>query len=400
MIICDLTHAYTATSGGIRTYLEAKRKYILENTEHTHVLIVPSEEDRVILDDRALTYHVKGAPIPGAAPYRCFLRRSDIVDILRHIKPNVVELNTYYMPPEAAAAFKYRTWAEEHGHRCIVGIHYHTDFANAYVKHYTVGLLGETISTGLERLAQRYVRRILLKSDFNLTFSNAHLQRIQSLGIRNTELVPQFVDLDTFHPSRNSPPLRESLGIAEEDMLLIYAGRFDTEKHVHTLVDALELLPNRPAAHLVMIGNGPLLEELTQRASTLPNCTLVPYKEDKAEIAKLLATADIYVTAGPHEVAAFSVVEAQASGLPCVGVDAGGLRGRVHDGLGFLGPVDNANAMATNILKARTLQDRLSQAARDHAEQHYGHHRSFSTILRNYEARVNSTNVSFASSPT
>lgn len=43
-------------------------------------------------------------------------------------------------------------------------------------------------------------------------------------------------------------------------------------------------------------------------------------------IRRALAAADIYVTAGPHETFGLSVIEAEASGLPVVGVDAGALR--------------------------------------------------------------------------
>ena len=45
-----------------------------------------------------------------------------------------------------------------------------------------------------------------------------------------------------------------------------------------------------------------------------------------------------------------SIVEAQASGLPVVGVAAGAMVDRVTDAIGRLGPVDDADAMARNIL--------------------------------------------------
>jgi glycosyltransferase involved in cell wall biosynthesis len=45
-----------------------------------------------------------------------------------------------------------------------------------------------------------------------------------------------------------------------------------------------------------------------------------------------------------------SIVEAQASGLPVVGVAAGAMLDRVTDKLGRLGPVDDAESMAANIL--------------------------------------------------
>ena len=65
-----------------------------------------------------------------------------------------------------------------------------------------------------------------------------------------------------------------------------------------------------------------------------------------------------------------SVVEAQASGLPVVGVASGAMIDRVPPGLGLLGPVDDAAAMAANVARVWS-SDRTTIAARAraHAEQ-------------------------------
>ncbi|MDX1419481.1 MAG: glycosyltransferase [Rubricoccaceae bacterium] len=385
MIVCDLTHAYTPTSGGIRTYINDKRQHLLEHTEHTHVLVVPGEEDVVERGERWATWRVKGPTIPFAAPYRFFPRRSRLDAALREARPDLVELNTYYMPPEAGAAYRYRAWARAQGRTAAVAVHYHTDFAHSYAKQYTAPVLGERLSGGLERLAARYVRGILGRADAVLTFSEQHRQSIQTLGIADARLVPQFIDLDTFHPKRADPAVRERLGVEPDQLLLVYAGRFDTEKHVHVLVDALESVSPALRPALVMAGDGPLRHELEARAATSPALHLLPFQVGKEAVARLLATGDMYVTAGPHEVAAFSVVEAQACGLPTVGVEAGGLVGRVVPGTGFLGPVGDGEAMARNIERAARDREALGRRARAYVEAHYGSDRAFGAILDLYE---------------
>lgn len=385
MIICDLTHAYSPTSGGIRTYLEAKRRYLLDHTDHTTVLVIPGERDAVERDGRAVTYTVAGPVIPFAAPYRFFPRRSKLEAILHQAQPDLIELNTYYMPPEPQAAFAYRDARRAKGHDSVVALHYHTDFARSYAKYYSQKALGGWLSDRVQGLAERYVRSILGRSDLLLTFSDGHEQQMRELGLADPHIVPQFIDLDMFHPSKADPAFRRSLGIGPDAMMLVYAGRFDTEKHVHTLVNALEALPpDGPEAYLVMAGNGPLRGELEERAASTPNLILLPYQQGKEAVARLVASADIYITAGPHEVAAFSVVEAQACGLPTVGVEAGGLTGRILPGLGFLGPVDDATAMAANIIKAWADRSSLATAARTYVEAHYGLDKSFGAILKHY----------------
>ena len=110
-----------------------------------------------------------------------------------------------------------------------------------------------------------------------------------------------------------------------------------------------------------------------------------PYLGGKEEVAELLASADVYVTAGPHEVAAFSVVEAQAAGLPVVGVAAGGLLDRVHDGLGYLVPVDDAGAMAEAVSRAYAERETIGPRVRAFAEEHYSWTRCYADVVAEYE---------------
>jgi alpha-1,6-mannosyltransferase len=65
-----------------------------------------------------------------------------------------------------------------------------------------------------------------------------------------------------------------------------------------------------------------------------------------------------------------SIIEAQASGLPVVGVAAGAMIDRVTQAMGRLGPVGDAGAMAANILSVM-YSDRsaMREAARAHALQ-------------------------------
>jgi len=74
------------------------------------------------------------------------------------------------------------------------------------------------------------------------------------------------------------------------------------------------------------------------------------YLKGRSELSRWLASADIYVSGMADETFGVSIVEAQASGLPVVGVGAGAMIDRVRDSTGRLGPVGDAAAMARNIL--------------------------------------------------
>jgi alpha-1,6-mannosyltransferase len=77
----------------------------------------------------------------------------------------------------------------------------------------------------------------------------------------------------------------------------------------------------------------------------------------------------MYVSAMADETFGVSVIEAQASGLPVVGVAAGAMLDRVDQSTGRLGPVDDPAAMAANIIEVWNGDRKaMGTAARTHVE--------------------------------
>jgi len=94
------------------------------------------------------------------------------------------------------------------------------------------------------------------------------------------------------------------------------------------------------------------------------------YVKGRAELAKWLASADIYASGMADETFGVSIIEAQASGLPVVGVAAGAMVDRVTNATGRLGPVGDAATMAANILDVLVGDlEAMREAARAHALQ-------------------------------
>jgi glycosyltransferase involved in cell wall biosynthesis len=94
------------------------------------------------------------------------------------------------------------------------------------------------------------------------------------------------------------------------------------------------------------------------------------YCRDRDDLAGWLASADLYVSAMADETFGISIIEAQASGLPIVGVAAGAMIDRVPNGLGLVGTVGDAEAMSANILAVLGgNMQAMSEQARAHALQ-------------------------------
>jgi alpha-1,6-mannosyltransferase len=220
-----------------------------------------------------------------------------------------------------------------------------------------------------EAAARRLFSGVFCRCDLTLAATAQQADRLRQYGITGTHILPLGVDTAQFHPRRRDPDWRAALGVAPEDLLLLYCGRLDGEKDVLTLARAFTILQQRlpadaPRFILALMGAGPHRPALEARARDLPGLLLLDYETDRSAYARALASADIYVTAGPHETFGLSVVEAQASGLPVVGVDAGALREHVRPDRGRLAPVGDAAALARQILEVAGRHRELGAAAR------------------------------------
>lgn len=402
MKFCDITMAYNAKSGGIKTYIDEKRRFLREHTDHEHLLIIPGSRDRVRRSDRSTTITIRGPLLPGQEHYRAFLSPAKIRKVLQQEQPDIIELGSYYTEPWAA--FSYRRRRREAGRDCKLGAYFHTDVAEAYVaaplRAAAQGWLeegSEALATSVDRIAdiaatgaERYIRYVFKHCDVSLAASPEQAERLKHYGVDGTHVVPMGVDLKLFNPRRRSDELRASEGVPSDGAVLIFAGRLCNEKRVLTLIEAFRLLPRELKAQLWILGDGPLREEVEAAAAQTPTIRLLDYESERERFAERLASADAYVTAGPFETFALSVIEAQASGLPIVGVDAGALRERAPPGLGLLGPVDDPAAMAANIVRAITDRVAIGHRARAHVEANFGWPQAFAKLLECYDlpARV------------
>jgi glycosyltransferase involved in cell wall biosynthesis len=116
---------------------------------------------------------------------------------------------------------------------------------------------------------------------------------------------------------------------------------------------------------------------------------VLPFEPDRAELATLLASADIYLTAAAHETFGLAVLEAQASGLPVIGVRAGAMVERVGAELGILGEPGSAGDLARNVaLLAANGMRAKGRAARAHVERLYSWDATFGRLIARYEDLV------------
>ena len=373
-LFCDLTQSWSAVGGGVGTYLRHKRQHILQTMPHRHLLVVPGSRDEVIEEDRAITVTIASPRVPGSPNYRLMLRNGAVREALERFKPDLIECQDAYNLPWTAIGH-----ARRHPGTALVAA-YMTDFPTVYVERPFRKVVGLMLAGAASRLCYWYCGKLYSRFDGMFALSeNGGMTKLKSLGLDRIEVVPLGVELGEFSPARRDAGLRRALGVGDDQPLLIYAGRIDGEKRAQLLLDAFRMLPANLKAHLVLIGDGPLRDSVRDLGD--PRIHAPGFVRDRAELARWLASADIYVSGMADETFGVSIVEAQASGLPVVGVAAGAMVDRVTEAIGRLGPVDDAEAMAANIVDVwNSDRSAMAELAQQQARQ-YSWDRSMSDLF-------------------
>ena len=381
-LFCDLTQSWSEVGGGVRTYLLHKRRHILDSTPHRHLMIIPGARDEVIVEGRAITVTIASPHVPGSPHYRLMLRNGAVRAALTQLPPDVIECQDAYNLPWAAVAHRRRF-----PDTALVAA-YMTDFPTVYVERPFSKYLGKPVGTLCSRICYFYCGTLYRRFDAVYALGeNGGAAKLRALGIPYVDVVPLGVEVGEFGPERRDHGLRARLGLEESQPLLIYVGRLDGEKKPQVVADAFRRLPESLGAKLALVGEGPLREEIAALGDS--RIIMPGYLKGRAEVADWLASADIYVSAMADETFGISIIEAQASGLPVVGVAAGAMLDRVTEETGRLGPVGDSAAMAANILDVWNGGGRaMGERARTHALQFSWDHSMDDLFGRVYPAAL------------
>ncbi|KQV59006.1 TIGR03088 family PEP-CTERM/XrtA system glycosyltransferase [Duganella sp. Root336D2] len=157
-------------------------------------------------------------------------------------------------------------------------------------------------------------------------------------------------------------------------------GRVQDVKDHATLMDAFlllrELLPQqRERLRLAVVGDGPLLQKLRDKAAAAGIADAVWLPGARNDVPDILRSFDVFVMSSIAEGTPGSALEAMASGLPVVGTRVGGIPEVIENGVtGQLVPPSNAPAMAAALkhyVEAPALARRHGQAGRERVLRKY-----------------------------
>lgn len=374
--VLDISEFFGETTGGVRTYLLQKARYVECRPELRQILVVPGARDSIHETGGVRCYRLHGPSIPTQKPYRFMLATRSTTRIVGHERPQLIEVGSAWFAPWLVH------FATRGGQVPAVWF-YHSNFPRVIAPWpRTAGAMRRTAS----HFAWRYVRRLSRLVKATLAPSDFVAGELEREGVERVQRVSLGVDLDRFHPRRRAygAETRRSLGLPQGPLAL-FVGRIAREKELDLLLSSWPEVERRTGARLVLVGNGPSRARL-QRQRGSDRFIWLPFEADRERLADLMAAADLYVAPCSLETFGLSALEALASGTPVLTADRGGVAetvARSGAGASFVSGDGHALAEAAIRLITGSLDD-LGIRGRAYVEANHGWDQVFDRLFGVY----------------
>lgn len=213
--------------------------------------------------------------------------------------------------------------------------------------------------------------RILVPSRWSLE----SLVALQGVPREKLRVVPNAAPETMAQPSDDRRAVRASMGVREDELVIVIAAMLRPEKGHEVAVEALARVREWfPSAVLALAGEGELNARegvrpaLEAQARALGIEDAVRFLGRRHDVMDVLGAADVALLSSHNENLPLAVLEYMESGTPIVTTDAGGNRELIDDGVhGLVVPRGDADAMAAALLE--TLEQPEAAAARAVAAQ-------------------------------
>ena len=282
---------------------------------------------------------------------------SSIAQVLDEFQPDLIHDQT--PGPVALAVFRY---AKKHDIPLVSTDHAYPDNLTQQLK--LPGIAKKPINS----MMNKYFVSFLKRSEY------ATMPTEQAVA----DLIPQKrkpfavpvaaisngIDLSRFAKGKANKEIYEKYNIPKTKPIVLYVGRVDPEKSLNVLMDAfIKAHEKVPDAHLVVVGDGtarPKLEAQIEKAGLSKQAHFLG-RIVGDDLPQLYRTGTVFAITSKTETQSIVLMEAMASGLPCVAVKAGAIHELVKNNKnGYLCEADNVNAVARSIVKILTNSEKDS----------------------------------------
>ncbi len=385
--ILMLSHGYPPTVSGV-TLVVHKLSRALINQGHVVMVVTASERGELYRTDNQGVQLVRlrsytnpfwsEGPIPWTTP-------KSLNMIIDEFHPDLIHTHE-----NAILSYQLLQLVCEPGLPRVSSCYY----LPCYITHYLNW--GKFLKTGIENVIWKYAVYNLNQFD-HIFFSTLTQQQdfIQHGLNPPSTAISNGVDTQRYFPLNGQIDEIEYRYSLPPRPRVLFVGRLMKDKKIDLLVQAMQLVCAERDAHLLVVGRGDEqsnLENLAQRLGLKDHIHLLGYVPE-SDLPAIYRACDLFAITSVCEVQSIPLLQAAASGLPLVAVDAAALPELVQPGRnGCLVKVDDVQAIGTAILSilqdpilAREWGQASLKIVQNHSEVEtfQAYERSYSQIIQN-----------------
>lgn len=202
--------------------------------------------------------------------------------------------------------------------------------------------------------------------------------------------IPTGIDFTRFIPTQSRQQIRQNLGFAENDFVVLMVGIIRSVKRHEIALRAFQfMLERHPAARMVLAGEGPMREHMEQLADSLGIADRVYFLGHREDVPELMTAADVLLLTSRSEGIPQAVTQALGLAMPVVATAVGGVPELVvHEQTGLLVAAEDPQSAADALIRIAenpSLAERLGKAGQTHVLANY----SQTAMLDKTEALLN-----------
>lgn len=290
--------------------------------------------------------------------------------VLNRFRPDVIHLQTAEM-----VAIATRRYAKKYDVPLVSTGHAYPDNITSQLK------ILKPIKKPLDAVLRTYMASFLKHSEYATMPTEMAIDDLVPKKRKHfqvpVEPLSNGVDLAKFGPKKAPERIYRKYHLPKDKPIVLYVGRVDPEKSLSNVVSAFAgVLDRVPEAQLVIVGDGTDKRHLQDLAQALgiEKSVHFPGRIYPPDIMEVYRTATLFATASETETQGIVLIEAAATGLPLVAVDAGAVRELCrHKKNGILchpGDVTEMTDAMVKILKHPEIQMRYGAESLEVAKLH------------------------------
>ena len=178
---------------------------------------------------------------------------------------------------------------------------------------------------GIKSKVAHMLGRLLYRKYVDVAFAPSDLAASYTFGKKsykngNVHILNNAVDLDIFYYDEDArSKVRKEFGIGSDVNVFGHIGRFMEQKNHMFLANIFKMVKEKDSnAILFLVGDGELKEQFEEKAIQLGIRDSIVFTGIRSDIPALLSAMDVFVFPSLYEGMPNTVIEAQATGLPCV----------------------------------------------------------------------------------